>query len=158
MKTMRMKWFGLFFGFLLCCFLLFGCDKAETEKETFVTENNREVLAGLDPLTFDDDGTVVSFDGTTMKVTVPNFDADSIPEEEREYWYYTADEQTRFFTEDTFITFDEAGNEYDETSYEEIGYEGFRAYLASGYVVCHLWTEDDGYCTDVIIYGSTTIW
>jgi hypothetical protein len=155
---MKKKCFGLFFMLIFFCFLLCGCEKTETEKETLVTKNNQDVLMGLDPLNFDDDVTVISFDGATMQVTAANFDADSIAEENREYGYYTADENTRFFTEDTQITFDEEGNEYDETTYAEIGYDGFIAYLESGYAVCHLWTADDGYCSDVIIYGAITIW
>lgn len=155
---MAKKIYGLLFGLCLCWLLLYGCEKVETKKDIFVMENNKEVLAGLDPQSFDDDVTVISFDGATLKVTVPDFDADSIAPNEREYWYYTADENTHFFTEDTMITFDEDGNEYDETGYAEIGYDGFTAYLKTGYAVCHLWTDKCGYCTDVVIYGATTIW
>ncbi len=155
---MAKRYYGLFGGIFFCCFLLFGCAAAPEKHGSTVVENNKEVLNRLDPESFDDDGTVVSFDGTTLKVTVFDFDADSIAPEERQYWYHTVDEQTRFFTEDTKITFDEAGSKKTETDYAEIGCDGFCAYLKTGSAVCHFWLDESGYCTDIIIYGSTTIW
>lgn len=158
MKSMGKRCYVLLWAVVLCCFLLFGCEEAGEKHAARVVENNKEVLNGLDPESFDDDGTVVSFDGTTLKVTVADFDADSIAPEDRQYWYHTADEDTRFFTEDTRITFDEAGNKKTETDYAEIGCDGFAAYLKTGSAVCHFWLDESGCCTHIIIYGSTTIW
>ncbi|HMM05086.1 MAG TPA: hypothetical protein PKD52_00205 [Clostridiales bacterium] len=150
--------YALLLTVVLGCFLLFGCEGAEEDKDSFVEENNKEVLDGLDPESFDDDGTVVAFEGTTLKVTVPNFDADSIAPEDRQYWYHTVDEDTRFFTEDTRITFDEAGNKTTTIDYAEIGLDGFTTYLETGSAVCHFWLDARGCCTHIIIYGSLTIW
>lgn len=148
----------LLLALCFCSLFLVGCEKTDGEQENKVTVNHKEVLAGLDPESFDDDGTVVAFDGTTLKVTIPNFDADSIAPEDREYRYHTADEQTHFFTENTVIVCDEEGNQKTTIDYAEIGYEGFTAYLETGSAVCHFWLDESGYCTDIIIYGATTIW
>ena len=157
MILMRRNAVALLIWILAACILCAGCGNQEKEPKKTVTVHHREVLDGLDPTSYDNDGTVVALEKSTLKVTIPNFDADSIPPEDREYWYCSVDQNTRFFTEYTMIRFDEENNEYDETTYEDIGYDGFITTMETGSAVCHFWVNENGCCTHVVIYGSTTI-